>query len=509
MKAINPLIPLDYPDPDVIRVGDRYYMVSTTMHFFPGCEILTSTDLVTWDHLCFVYDTLDSTPGQQLTDKEGIYGKGMWAASLRYHEGLFYVLFSANDTQKTYLFTSSDPASHWTKQHIKGFYHDPSLLFDDDGKVYIIYGNTDIWLTELNEELTGPKTDGINKIIISEPNPILGYEGAHAYKINDTYYIFLISSLPDKWMRVQSCFWSKEIDGDYKGKLILKDDSGAPGQGIAQGGIVSSPDGDWYMILFQDRGAVGRLLVLVPFKWKEGVPVIGPDEKLAEKPEELPNKSLNDVQLISSDDFKTETDSFYGLKPCWQFNHEPDKENYELNPREGYVEIRHSEIVSNLTQARNTLTQRMLYPASSAEVTIDCSQLKDGDIAGLCALQGVYGFIGVTRADSSLRVVMRNVERDSDTDSGLQLNETEQESIPLTDNEVTLKIDADFSNGRDSAVFSFKTKTMEGFKRVGPEHQLYFGLDHFTGCRYGLFSYATEETGGRSRFKMFVYHQMD
>ena len=93
-----PLIPMDYPDPDVIRVEDTYYMVTTTMHFMPGCEILRSYDLVNWEHLTYVYDVLDCTPKQTLQGEENAYGKGMWAASLRYHQGLFYLCFVANDT---------------------------------------------------------------------------------------------------------------------------------------------------------------------------------------------------------------------------------------------------------------------------------------------------------------------------------------------------------------------------------------------------------------------------
>src|SRR5699024_6014568 len=153
----NPIIPLDYPDPDVIRVDDTYYMVSTSMYFMPGCEILRSYDLVNWEHACFAYDRLDSTKGQKLEDGENIYGKGMWAGSLRYHNGLFHIVFAANDTRKTYLYTSPSVDEPWTKSEIEGFYHDASLFFDDDNRVYIIYGNRQVWLTELEEDLSGPK----------------------------------------------------------------------------------------------------------------------------------------------------------------------------------------------------------------------------------------------------------------------------------------------------------------------------------------------------------------
>lgn len=92
---VNPITRLDYPDPDVIRVEDTYYMVSTTMHFMPGCEILQSFDLVHWEHVTYVYETLDHTDAQQLKSGQNIYGQGMWAASLRYHEGRFYICFVA------------------------------------------------------------------------------------------------------------------------------------------------------------------------------------------------------------------------------------------------------------------------------------------------------------------------------------------------------------------------------------------------------------------------------
>ena len=186
----NPIIWSDYPDLDVIRVGDTYYMVSTTMHLMPGCVILRSYDLINWEVATYVYDTLDDTCGQKLEGKNQIYGKGMWAASLRYHNNKFYVCFVANDTGKTYLYTATEIDGNWTKQIIEGFYHDCSLLFDDDGKVYIAYGNTDIHITELKEDLSGPKPNGLDKIIVTETEEYdLGYEGSHFYKINGKWLI--------------------------------------------------------------------------------------------------------------------------------------------------------------------------------------------------------------------------------------------------------------------------------------------------------------------------------
>lgn len=192
---INPITRLDYPDPDIIRVDNTYYMVSTTMYFMPGCEILRSYDLVHWEHASYVYDRLDSTPAQQLEGKENIYGQGMWAASLRYHQGIFYICFVCNDTHKTYIYQSKSINGPWEKYNLKGFYHDNSILFDDDGKIYIVSGNKEIYLQELElvEKDSVKYHDGIStflsddnaaspsgKIIIKDSDDVyLGYEGTH------------------------------------------------------------------------------------------------------------------------------------------------------------------------------------------------------------------------------------------------------------------------------------------------------------------------------------------
>lgn len=501
----HPIIPLDYPDPDIIRVGDRYYMISTTMHFFPGGELLTSTDLIHWSHHSYIYDRLDSTPAQQLKDEQHIYGKGMWAATLRYHLGTFYVLFAANDTKQTYLYRTDDINGPWTKQIVEGFYHDASLLFDDDGRNYIVYGNTDIRVTELNDELTGPKQDGINQVIVSEPNPVLGYEGSHIYKINGSYYLFLISSLPDQWFRVQSCFVSDRIDGNYTGEIILKDDLGLTGQGVAQGGIVDTLEGDWYMMLFQDMGASGRMPVLVPFYWRDGFPLVSDNKKIPESFSCPVINPVNTNKMVSSDDFKVKMEKGYGLQHWWQFNHEPDQDSFTLNTHEGYYEITHNQKAEILTESVNTLTQRMVYPYSRASVTLDFKGMNDGDIAGLSAFQGDYGYIAVTKENGHPKLLVRTSESDTEDQSNTHRKEKEFARIGLSGEQVDLMIEADFRNGKDVASFYYRTSQPDEFKKAGPDHHLSFKLDHFTGCRFGLFSFATEKSGGCARFSSFNY----
>ena len=487
-ENINPIISLDYPDPDVIRVGDTYYMVSTTMHFFPCCEILRSYDLLNWEHACFVCETLDNTPAQKL-EGGNIYGMGMWAACLRHHAGKYYVCFSCNDTHKTYLYTSDDIYGKWEKSTIEGFYHDCSLLFDDDGRIYIVYGNKEIWLTELENDLSAPKKNGVHRrILFDKDNQVLGYEGSHIYKINGRYYVFFIHSRPDRWMRCEACFSSDSINGEFTGGDCLEDTMGYCGQGVAQGGIVDTPDGKWYAILFQDRGAVGRIPVLIPVSWENGRPVFGDKGRIPDKFEISSTRTgYNYAPLTSSDDFKGDA-----IMPCWQFNHEPDDKLCFFDRQKGFYRIISGKVVSDLLQAKNTLTQRMTFPRCTATVTIDTKGLSDGDFAGICALQGCYAWIGATVRDGNKYIEMNSMGKD-----GTVL----KKSIPLNDRILTVGISADFENMKDEAVL-FYIENGER-KQLGEIHKLFFTLDHFTGCRVGLFMYSTESAGGYADFSDF------
>ena len=510
-QANNPLTGLDYPDPDVIRVENVYYMVSTTMHFFPGCEILRSYDLANWEHAAYVFERLDSTQGQRLLGTQNIYGKGMWAASLRYHGGLFYVLFSANDTKKTYLFTAERIEGPWTKKEVEGFYHDASLLFDDDGKVYLSSGNCDVRIVQLKEDLSGPMPGGLSRIAVSDAgNPLLGYEGSHFYKINGKYYLFLIHSLQTQWKRVQACFAADSLTGEFRGGDILNDDLGYHNQGVAQGGVVDTPEGDWYAVLFQDRGAVGRIPVLIPLSWKDGFPVLGKDGAVPEKILVRAAKTEHAYEpLVCSDDFrggaelsKEETARKYGtfgLRSAWQFNHEPDLTFVKHCPRKGKLFLKTGKQSTDVLQAQNTLTQRMRFPFCAAEVTLDVTGLKDGDCAGLCALQGCYGFVGVKKRQGETHVVMVSRE----LLDGQLLPEKEWEAVFLPEKSVRLRLEADFTDGRDEARFFYLAG--DTWKPIGALHKLYFRLDHFTGCRFGLFLYSKEQIGGTAGFQEFRY----
>ncbi len=524
ITATDPITRTDYPDPDVIRVGDTYYMVSTTMYFMPGCEILRSYDLVHWEHAAFVYDRLDSTPAQRMENGSNIYGQGMWAASLRYHEGLFYICFVANDTHKTYLYRSKDIRGPWEKSEIRGFYHDNSILFDDDGRVYIVYGNREIHLTELDTGLTGPREGGIDRVILKDSaDAPLGFEGSHLYKIDGRYYLFMIHIPKEAGRRTECCYVADDLSGEFRGGDVVNDDMGYHNMGVAQGGIVDTPDGRWYSIIFQDTGAVGRIPVLVPVRWEKGsgsydipddvsFPVFG-DDGVIPRTLSVPDNRPGYVYapLVGSDDFKdtgldeTDTDSF-GFRSRWQFSHEPDLSLVEHDAAKGTVTVRTDRLSVNLVQAANTLIQRTVYPGCVARVTLDPSDLREGDYAGLCLLESEYAFIGVTKRDGELKLV--TAKRVIDTpDIWGERNDREPaqetETAPLSDGPVTLCASADFTMMKDEGRFGVYE---EGRVRpFGESVKLRFRLDHFTGVRFGLFIYSTKEPGGSAVFSDFVY----
>lgn len=492
------IIPADFPDLDIIRVEDTYYMVSTTMHFMPGCVILRSYNLVDWEHAAYVYEELEATPGETLSDNMGAYGKGMWAASLRYHQGKFFVSFVANDLHKTFLFTADKIEGPWHRSEIKGFYHDMSLLFDDDGRVFCISGNTDIHLTEFNADLSGPKDGGINKIIIQDDkeNVALGYEGSHIYKINGKYYIFFIH-IPKGKMRTQACYVSNKIEGPYKGGDVLCSDLGGWNSGTAQGGIVQSPDGKWFSIVFQDHGALGRIPVLVPIYFENEFPVFGTNGIAPEKVEVTDNRPDYKYAPLYSNDF---------TNPAWQWNHIPNKKLISLNSNTFTVTT--DKICKNPIQAANTLTQRTFTEHCSGSIEIDASKLNDGDVAGLCALEGEYGFIGITKEKGKFYLITaeHKIPYGQWTMGVFDDNEPDiitKESIST--DKLLLKATFNLGFNQQNVQFAFSdiNDKSNNFKDFGTPVKLRYTLDQFVGVRFALFCYSTKESGGKASFKEF------
>lgn len=281
--AKNPVIWADVPDVSTIRVGDTYYMSSTTMHMSPGLPIMKSKDLVNWEIAGYAYDRLVENDKMNLENGKEAYGKGSWASSLRYHNDTFYVSTFSATSGKTHVYkTKNIETGPWESHSFEPVLHDNSLFFDDDGKVYMLYGGGTIKLVELLPDASAIKPNGIEKVIIDNVNLVFGKdevgglpgEGCQIRKINGKYYLFNIASPKSHWARTVIVHRADKITGPYEGRVVLQD------QHIAQGGLIDTPDGNWYAMLFGDRGSVGRIPYLVPVKWENDWPVLGTNGKV-------------------------------------------------------------------------------------------------------------------------------------------------------------------------------------------------------------------------------------
>lgn len=490
-KASNPILWADVPDLAAIRVGDTYYMSSTTMHMSPGLPIMKSTDLVNWQLLGYAYNTLDDNDALTLQNGKNAYGSGSWASSLRYHDGKFYVTTFSSTTGKTHVYWTSDPEKgHWQTTSFRPALHDHSLFFDDDGRVYMVYGSGDLRLTELNPDLSGIKSGGVDQVIVPNAGAVAGpriglpAEGSQIRKINGKYYLSNIT-WPRNGRRTQLTFRADKLTGPYEGQVALAD------QGVAQGGLIDTPEGDWYALLFQDHGAVGRIPYLVPVTWVNGWPVMGVDGKVPTKLN-LPENTLGVRGIVASDDF----DRNPGDPPLplgWQWNHNPDDEHWSLSQRPGFLRLTTGRVDADLLSARNTLTQRTFGPACSAAVSLDASQLKDGDYAGLAAFQKKYGFVAVNQEGNTRSIVMVGVESNA---------LREQQRVPLTQDTIHLKLECDFKDQADEARFFYSLDGV-AWTTIGKPLHMSYTLPHFMGYRFALFLFATKSPGGFVDFDDF------
>lgn len=490
-EATNPVIYADVPDMSMVRVGDTYYMSSTTMHMSPGVPIMKSKDLVNWQLVSYAYDTLANMDELNLNGGKSSYGRGSWASSMRYHNGTYYVTTFAQTTGKTYIFTTKNiEKGPWKAISFKPSYHDHSLVFDDDGKLYLIYGNGKLNIVELNSDLSGVKKGGINQVLIenaSAPagdNIGLGAEGSQLFKVNGKYYLFNIT-WPKGGMRTVVVHRANNILGPWEGKVALQD------RGIAQGGLIDTPEGNWYAYLFRDNGAVGRIPYLSPVTWQDGWPVIGVDGKVPDILNLPASKGLI-PGIVASDEFNRSKGEA-ALPLVWQWNHNPANDLWSLTQRKGYLRLTTGRVDTSFLLARNTLTQRTIGPECLGTTAIDVSNMKDGDFAGLALLQKKYGLVGVKDSNGIKSIVMI----DAESGSAVQV-----QSVPLNGNKVYLKAECDFNDKKDVAYFYYSLDGKQWLP-IGSTLHMEYTLPHFMGYRFGLFNYATRNVGGFADFDYF------
>ena len=514
-KIQNPMLWADVPDPDIIRVGDTFYLVSTTMHLMPGAPVMASKDLKNWETVGYIFDKLTDSPKYDLLEGTA-YGRGQWATSLKYHNGKFYALLAPNEQGAmgdTYIFTADKAEGPWKILSRMRHFHDCSLFFDDDGRVYVIYGTGE--LMELKPDLSDVIEGTHQRIFQKEADETGLLEGSRVIKHNGKYYLLMISHVyaPGKHRR-EVCYRADDIHGPYEKQVILESEFGGFSY-EAQGTIVDSPDGDWYGIIFQDRGGVGRVLTVMPCRWINGWPMLGDENGKVPDAVRPVVSGQPEASIVKADDF---ADPKLGLH--WQWNHNPIDNAWSLTERPGFLRLKTNRVVENLYLAPNTLTQRMEGPTCSGSILIDYSKMKDGDCAGLAAFNSDTGSLTLKKKGKTVYLEMEELSAQlSDREKAVtKYDEKMIEGIVLTkvspkSTKVWLRIDADFRpgegrrmGGADKANF-FYSLDGENWTQIGSkDYRLSFDWRRFfMGTKFGIFCFTTKKAGGYVDIDEFCY----
>lgn len=521
----NPLFYDEFSDPDLIRVGDDYYLTGTTMHAMPGLPVLHSKDMVNWEFLTYVCNRLDFGPEFRLEEDKEIYGQGIWAPSFRYHNGTYYIFTNVN-RYGTQVYTATNPAGPWKHHNLNATLHDLSVLFDDDGKIYAIWGYNEIRMVELKSDVSGiiPETE---KIII--PKDQGAGEGCHFYKIDGKYYITITNYDP---LCYQVTARADKPEGPYEITVTSAEENlgvattyrlgqsrpGTPFDVLAseknfvgsipmhQGGLVQTQTGEWWGFSMMDFNSVGRTLNLSPVTWQDGWPYFGLPGNLTRSPKTWvkPNTGFTSephAPYERSDDF-----SALNLKPIWQWNHAPVDTQWSLTKRKGYLSL-NALPAKNFWQAKNSITQRAIGPQSVATAEVDLQGLKDGDIAGLALLNLPYSWIGVVKTASGLELQ----QFDQRTDNVAKVADLFKDNIAkgktAKNKPVTLWLRASCNFDTDKAAFSYSTDGTN-FQPTGEEYIMVYQLKTFQGVRFALFNFnAKGEIGGTADFNSFEVYE--
>ena len=512
---VNPMLWADTPDPDVIRVGDTFYMVTTTMHLMPGAPVMASKDLKHWETVGYIFDRLTDSPKYDL--QEGtVYGRGQWATSLKYHDGKFWALLAPNEggpMGQTYIFTAPKAEGPWTIHSRLRHFHDATLFFDDDGTPYVFFGTGE--MCQLTRDLKGVVEGSHRHYFQREADERGLLEGTRVIKHRGTYYALLISHVyaPGRHRR-EVCYRTKDLNGKWEKNVILESDFGGFSY-LAQGTIVDTEEGDWYGIMFQDRGGVGRVLTLSPVRWIDGWPQLGDEQGKVPAtmrpyrsltPDPSPNGEGSNYTrgIVCSDEFSS---SKLGLH--WQWNHNPIDKAWSLTERPGFLRLKTNRVVPNLYLAPNTLTQRMEGPTCSGFVCLDLSKMKDGDRAGLTAFNGDSGVLTVKKNGKKLTLEMSE-QKVSLTDREKAVTNVDEkviETIDLKQPKVWLRIDGDFQPKHGDAANFFYSLDGEQWTQIGTKNYR-MSLDYrrfFMGSKFAIFNYATKKAGGYVDVDFFRY----
>jgi beta-xylosidase len=469
----NPILFADYSDPDVIRDGLNYYLVASTFHFVPGIPILQSSDLVHWTIIGHVIDRLDMDPRYSMVGGNR-YGKGVWAPSIRKHDGRFYVYFPT-PSEGIYMSTAETITGPWSEPAVViagAGLEDPCPFWDDDGTAYLIHSMTGAGPLILHRmSPDGKHVLDEGKIIVQDPEHLPVLEGPKLYKRDGYYYIF--APFGGVGGGSQAVLRSRQIYGPYEHRVVLAQGS-TNINGPHQGGYVETPDGEGWFVHFQADGAHGRIVHLEPVHWRDDWPVIGADPDGASTGQPAPSGPIPGHPHVESRQRPQTSDDFNGAKlgPQWEWNHNPDDTHWSLSARPGYLRLIPTE-ADSLLDARNTLTQCMQDNAFEFTVRMDLAGIKPGVHTGLAMFEKSASGLEIEQLDSTRRLSFFHLQEHTAGPEFLQ-----------TVIRLRVRVDG------DQARYSYSLDDGETFHELGADAEIRFSW--WKGSRPALFAYTTQ-----------------
>ncbi len=494
---INPVLNADYSDPDIVRVGDDFYMVCSEFHFM-GMPVLHSKDLVNWTIISQVYKEFKFAPEFDTNER---YAGGSWAPAIRYHDNKFWVYFCTPD-EGLFMSTAEKAEGPWAPLHQvadTAGWEDPCPFWDDDGQAYLgrsKVGAGPIIIHKMSSDGKELLDDGFTVYT----GPVA--EGTKIHKLNDYYYL----SIPEGGVAQgwQTVVRSKNIFGPYEKKVVLETGS-TKINGPHQGSLIELPNGDWWFMHFQSDFTIGRVVHLQPMFWKDDWPEIGVDidrNGIGEPVYTWKKPDVGEVYPITapqtSDEF---SESEPGLQ--WAWNHNPVNEAWSLTEKSGFLSLT-SLPASTIKEARNTLTQKIMGSDGEATTLLITNEMTDGQKAGLCLIGRQYNQIGIVNDNGKLSVftdIEGKVTKKRIKASRIYLQ------VKIVKPEIELREPSEnerrrFPSIQPSHQFYYSTNNKD-FVPLGEKFTATFG--NWKGPKIGLYSYHENGNGGTALFDWFRY----
>ena len=479
----NPIIHADYSDPDVVRVGDDYYMTASSFNSIPGLPILHSKDLVNWrliNHAIRELEPRDVFGRPQ-------HGGGVWAPSIRFHNGEYYIYYGDPDLG-VFMTKAKDPAGEWSRpllvKEAKGWI-DTCPLWDDDGNAYLVHAfagsragiKSVLVVNKMSADGTRLLDDGVMVFDGHDAHPTV--EGPKFHKRDGFYYISApAGGVPTGWQLVLR---SKNIYGPYEEKIVL-DQGKTAINGPHQGALVDTPDGkEWWFVHFQDRGAYGRIVHLQPVVWKNGFPVIGADADGDGKGEPVLRFKKPNVSRSVPVETPPDSDEFNDSKPGlqWQWHANPRAEWAMMFPQRGVLRMNSvatPDGYHNLWDLGNLLLQKLPAEEFTATAKVNVTPRFEGEKFGLAVMGLDYAYIGVVNRGGKLSLT-HAVAKDADKGDV----ETESPAVPIVSSDVYLRVKVEKGV---MCSFSF-SEDGKAFKPIGTQFKAREG--RWIGAKIGFF----------------------